>query len=186
MLGRSHRLYALACGGCVSRRVTKTSCGLHLVFQSENILFDPKGGVIHSELVELARIAISLKTSGNRVVVAVGEPPSAGNAYFGGQVFREDYAAMVVSQTKLMAEWEKCFDRCGELSAQVLIDAVVFSNKLRGQQLAGVLCELTDMGVIPIVGLSAVGRGVCNTILDSLLLTLLDKHEKGGRQKVAV
>jgi len=170
----------------VSRRVLKTSCGLHVVSQSENTLFDPKGGLVQSELVELARTAIGLKLSGHRVVVAVGEPPSANVNYSGGQVYREGYAAMVVSQTRLMAEWKKCFDHCGELAAQVLVDAVVFHNKLRGQQLAGVLSELTDMGVIPIVGLSAAGRRVCNTILDSFLLNLLDKHMNGVHPKVAI
>ncbi|WP_282363063.1 hypothetical protein [Pseudomonas sp. PS01297] len=154
--------------------------------QSENTLFDLKGRVVQSELVELARTAISLKSSGNSVVVAIGEHCSAGAGCLGGEVYRAGYAAMVVSQTKLMAEWEKCFSNGGELSAQVLVDAVVFHNELRGQQLAGVLCELTDMGVVPIVGLSAGGRGACTTLLDSFLLTLLDDHKKRILQKVAV
>lgn len=167
-------------------RITKTSCGLSLVSQSENTLFDFKGRVVQSELVALARTAIYLKAAGNRVVVAVGEPPSAGAGCSGGQVYRAGYAAMVVSQTRLMAEWEKCFNNSGEVAAQVLVDAVVFHNELRGQQLADVLCELTDMGVVPIVGLSAGGRGACNTLLDSFLLTLLDNHKKGILQKLAV
>lgn len=170
----------------MSRRVTKTSCGLRLVSQSENTLFDLDGAVVQAELVALARTAIDLKAAGNRVVVAVGEPPSAGAGCSGGQVYRAGYAAMVVSQTRLMAEWEKCFNNGGEVAAQVLIDAVVFHNALRGQQLAGVLCELTDRGVVPIVGLSAGGRGACTTLLDSFLLTLLDNHKKRIGQEVAV
>lgn len=172
--------------GIVTKRVLKTSCGLHLVSQSENTLIDPKGQVIHKELVELARTAISLKLAGNRVVVAVGESPTERNDYLSGQVFRTGYAAMVVSQTKLMAEWKKCLDNCSELSAQVLVDEVVFHNKQRAQQLAGVLSELTDMSVIPVVGLSAAGRGVGGSMLDTFLIGLLEKQGNAARTRVAV
>ena len=170
----------------MSRRVLKTSCGLHLVSQSEGTLIDPKGKVIQQELVDLARAAVSLKLAGNRVVVAVGEPPNAKGDYPGDQVYRTGYASMVVSQTKLMSGWKKCFDSCSELAAQVLVDAVVFHNKHRAQQLAGVLTELTDMGVIPMVGLSAAGRGVGSSLLDTFLITLLDKQTSAVRAKAAV
>lgn len=170
----------------MSRRVLKTSCGLHLVSQSEGTLIDPKGKVIQQELVDLARAAISLKLAGNRVVVAVGEPPDAKGDYPGDQAPRTGYASLVVAQTKLMSEWKKCFDSCSELAAQVLVDAVVFHNKHRAQQLAGVLTELTHMGVIPMVGLSAAGRGTGRSLLDTFLITLLDKQTRAARTKAAV
>lgn len=170
----------------MSRRVLKTSCGLHLVSQSEGNLIDPKGQVFQQELVDLARAAISLKLAGNRVVVAVGEPLDGKGGYPGDQVYRTGYAAMVVAQTKLMSEWKKCFDSCNELAAQVLVDVVVFHNKQRAQQLLGVLTELTDMGVIPLVGLSAAGRGVGSAFLDTFLITLLDKRTSTVRAKAAV
>ncbi|WP_157969758.1 amino acid kinase family protein [Pseudomonas huaxiensis] len=149
-------------------------------------MIDPKGTVIQQELVDLAREAITLKLAGHRVVVAVGEPPNATGDYPGDQVYRTGYASMVVSQTRLMSEWKKCFDNCGELAAQVLVDAVVFHNKHRAQQLADVLTELTDMGVIPMVGLSAAGRGVGSSLLDTFLLGLLDKPARLLRARAAV
>ena len=170
----------------MTRRVLRTSCGLHLVSQSESTLIDPMGKVIEHELEDLAGTAIGLKLAGHRVVVAIGEPPTTRNDFPGNQVYRTGYAAMVVSQTKLMAEWKKCFDGCNELSAQVLVDAVVFHNKHRAQQLVGVLTELIDMSVIPVVGLSAAGRGVGSSLLDAFLVNLLDVRGSGSRSKVAV
>ncbi|WP_147406510.1 hypothetical protein [Pseudomonas reidholzensis] len=152
----------------------------------ESSLIDPKGKVIQQALMDLARTAITLKRAGHRVVVAVGEPPNARGDYPGDQVYRAGYASMVVSQTKLMSEWKNCFDSCSELAAQVLVDAVIFHNKHRAQQLADVLTELTDMGVIPIVGLSAAGRGVGSSLLDTFLLGLLDKPPVTARAKAAV
>lgn len=170
----------------MGKRILRTSSGLHLISQSEDLLIDPKGGVIHQELVDLARAAISLKLEGHRVVVAVGEAPPKGASYSFDQVYREGYAAMVVSQTKLMSEWKKSLDHCGEMAAQVLVDAVVFHNRHRGQQLASVLIELTDMGVIPIVGLSAAGRGAGGDRLDSFLINLLEKKAPSGHSAAAV
>lgn len=163
----------------MGRRILKTSSGLHLISQSEDTLIDPKGGVIQRELFDLAQAVIAIKLQGHRVVVAVGEAPSNGATFF-DQVYREGYAAMVVSQTKLMSEWKKCLDHFGEMAAQVLVDAVVFHNRHRGQQLASVLTELTDMGVIPVVGLSAAGRGVGSDRLDSFLVNLLEKQASAG------
>ncbi|WP_449433793.1 hypothetical protein [Pseudomonas putida] len=169
----------------MGRRILKTSSGLHLISQFEDTLIDPKGGVIQRELFDLAQAAIVIKLQGHRVVVAVSEAPLNGATFF-DQVYREGYAAMVVSQTKLMSEWKKCLDHFGEMAAQILVDAVVFHNRHRGQQLASVLTELTDMGVIPIVGLSAAGRGVGGDRLDSFLANLLEKQASVGLHTAAI
>ncbi|WP_426808567.1 hypothetical protein ABOC32_20185 [Pseudomonas sp. WOUb67] len=154
--------------------------------QSESTLIDSMGRVIKQELEDLAQTAIGLKLAGHRVVVAIGEPPTSTNDFPGDQVYRTGYAAMVVSQTKLMADWKKCFDGCNELSAQVLVDAVVFHNKNRAQQLVDVLTELIDMSVVPVVGLSAAGRGAGGSPLDAFLINLLDMRGSGSRTRVAV
>lgn len=170
----------------MTRRVLKTSCGLHLVSQSESALIDPKGKLILQELIDLARAAINLKLEGYRVVVAIGEPPTARVDSPCNQVYQAGYAAMVISQTKLMAEWKKCFDHYNELSAQVLVDAVVFQNKHRAQQLAGVLTDLTDMSIIPVIGLNPANRGVKSSMLDTFLVELLEKQGNQAPTAVAV
>jgi glutamate 5-kinase len=138
-------------------------------------LIDAKGKVIQPELEALARAAISLKLAGDRVVVAVSKPQNARADYAGEHVHRSGYASVAVSQTKLMSELKRCFDSSIELTAQVLVDAVVFHEEHRAQQLSSVLTELIDMGVIPMVGLSAAGRGEVSSLLDTFLLNLLDK-----------
>lgn len=164
----------------MTRRILKVPGGLYLVSQSENTLLDPEGSVIQHELLDLVSAAISLKLAGNRVVVAVVEAADARGNVPRDQVFRAGYAAMVVSQTRLMSEWKQCLDRRGVLAAQVLVDAVVFYNKDSARQLAGVLTELTGNGVVPVVGLSAAGRGVGGLSLDAFLRDLLETHPRGG------
>lgn len=150
--------------------------GLRVVTMREEALVDPLGGVQLTALEALVVAAVSLKHAGHRVVVAIESPSACGRDYLPAP--RGGASDRVVSQTQVMAHWNTLLDARSELAAQILVDAVVFHNRHRAQQLADVLTELTDMGVMPIVAISAVGAHGEATLLGAFVSGLLEKRAR--------